>query len=48
MSTLRIKDDILKKGDLHIENGAIKVSDRPGLGVELDEKKIARYEYSLK
>jgi len=47
MSTLRIKDDILKEGNLHIENGVIKVSDRPGLGVELDEKKIARYEYSL-
>jgi len=48
MSTLRIKDDILKEGSLHIENGVIKVSDRPGLGVELDEKKIAHYEYSIR
>jgi L-Ala-D/L-Glu epimerase len=45
MSTLRLEDDILKDGSLHIKNGVIKVSDRPGLGVELDEKKITRYEY---
>ena len=48
MSTLRLEDDILKEGSLHIENGVIKVSDRPGLGVELDEKKITRYEYKTK
>jgi len=47
MSTLRLKDDILKKGSLNIKNGVIKVNDRPGLGVELDEKKISRYEYKL-
>jgi len=46
MSTLRLQDDILKEGNLHIENGVIKVSERPGLGVELDEKKIALYEHN--
>lgn len=48
MSTLRLQDDILKEGSLHIENGVITVTDRPGLGVELDEDKIARYEYKAK
>lgn len=48
MSTLRLKDDILKEGSLHIENGVIRVGDRPGLGVELDEQKIACYEYKTK
>jgi len=48
MSTLRLQDDILKEGSLHIENGVTRVGDRPGLGVELDEQKIARYEYKTK
>jgi L-alanine-DL-glutamate epimerase-like enolase superfamily enzyme len=48
MSTLRLQDDILKEGSLCIKNGVITVTDRPGLGVELDEQKIARYEYKTK
>jgi L-alanine-DL-glutamate epimerase-like enolase superfamily enzyme len=48
MSTLRLKDDILKEGSLDIKNGVIRVTDRPGLGIELDEKKIIKYEYKGK
>lgn len=43
MSTLRLKDDILKKGDLKIENAVIRVTDRPGLGVTLDNRKLSQY-----
>jgi len=47
MSTLRLKDDILKKGDLQIENAVIHVTDRPGLGVTLDDRKLSRYALSI-
>jgi len=43
MSTLRLQDDILKEGDLQIENAVIHVTDRPGLGVTLDDQKISKY-----
>lgn len=48
MSSLRLQDDIIVAGGLQIDNGVIRVTDRPGLGVELDEKKIARYSYHRK
>lgn len=47
MSTLRLQDDILKKGDLKIENAVIHVTDRPGLGVTLDDRKLSRYALSI-
>lgn len=37
-------DDIIKGGPLKYEDGCIKVPTGPGLGVELDEEKMARYE----
>ena len=46
MSTLRLKDDILKKGSLHIKDAVIHVTDRPGLGVELDDRKLSRYSFN--
>lgn len=36
------QDDIVKEG-FELSDGAVKVPQRPGLGVELDEKKIQRY-----
>ncbi|WP_116083297.1 mandelate racemase/muconate lactonizing enzyme family protein [Tropicimonas sp. IMCC34011] len=47
MSTLRLQDDILMEGGLEIENATIKVSKRPGLGVELDERKLSEYAVSM-
>ena len=47
MSTLRLKDDILCKGDLHIKNAVIHVTDRPGLGVTLDDRKLSQYALSI-
>jgi L-alanine-DL-glutamate epimerase-like enolase superfamily enzyme len=47
MSTLRLRDDILKKGDLKIENAVIHVTDRPGLGVTLDDRKLSKYTLSV-
>jgi L-alanine-DL-glutamate epimerase-like enolase superfamily enzyme len=38
----RIGDDVVKKPRT-IEGGAVEVSDLPGLGVELDDDKLARY-----
>lgn len=43
MSTLRLQDDILAEGSLSIADAEITVTDRPGLGIELDEAKLARY-----
>jgi glucarate dehydratase len=39
-----LKDDIIKGGLMKYENGAIKVPTGAGLGVELDEEKMKRYE----
>lgn len=44
MSTQRLQDDILKEGSLAFNGSTIRVTDRPGLGVELDERKLAKYE----
>lgn len=43
MSTQRLQDDILKEGSLAIDGASIRVTDRPGLGIELDERKLAKY-----
>jgi glucarate dehydratase len=39
-----LTDDIIKGGLMKYENGCIKVPDGPGLGVELDEEKMEKYE----
>jgi glucarate dehydratase len=39
-----LEDDIIVGGKMKYENGAIAVPEGPGLGVELDEEKMARYE----
>jgi len=39
-----LEDDIIVGGKMQYENGAIAVPTGPGLGVELDEEKMARYE----
>lgn len=39
-----LKDDIIKGGLMKYENGCIKVPEGPGLGVELDEEKMEKYE----
>jgi muconate cycloisomerase len=36
------KDDLIK-APLEFSDGAIKVPDGPGMGIEVDEEKIARY-----
>jgi glucarate dehydratase len=38
-----ISDDIIKGGKFEIKCGAIKVPERPGLGVEIDESKLRSY-----
>jgi glucarate dehydratase len=38
-----ILDDIIKGGKHQYDNGCIKVPEGPGLGVELDEEKVAYY-----
>lgn len=38
-----LQDDIIRGGKLPYENGCIRVPDKPGLGVELDEDKLAEY-----
>ncbi|TLS48721.1 mandelate racemase [Paenibacillus antri] len=38
-----LKDDVIVGGKLSYEDGAIRVPDRPGLGVELDREKLAEY-----
>lgn len=40
-----LEDDIIAGGKMVYENGAIKVPDGPGLGVELDEEKMQKYEH---
>lgn len=42
-----LADDPVKE-PLHIENGYIHVPDKPGLGVELDEDKVAKYRRKAK
>lgn len=39
-----LEDDIIAGGKLKYENGAIKVPEGPGLGVDLDEEKMEKYE----
>ena len=39
-----LEDDIIKGGKMKYEKGAIQVPDGPGLGVELDEEKMEKYE----
>ena len=39
-----LTDDIIKGGLMKYENGCIKVPEGPGLGVELDEEKMDKYE----
>ncbi len=39
-----LEDDIIAGGKMLYENGAIKVPEGPGLGVELDEEKMQKYE----
>ena len=38
-----LADDIIGGGKFEIRNGSIKVPTGPGLGVEIDEKKLDRY-----
>lgn len=47
MSTLRLQDDILMEGSLEIEDATITVSKKPGLGIQLDEQKLSKYEVSF-
>ncbi|MEO9892403.1 enolase C-terminal domain-like protein [Aurantibacter sp.] len=39
-----LEDDIIIGGKMKYENGSIKVPEGPGLGVELDEDKMEKYE----
>jgi glucarate dehydratase len=39
-----LEDDIIVGGKLPYVDGAIRVPDGPGLGIQLDEEKMARYE----
>lgn len=39
-----LTDDIIKGGLMKYENGYIKVPEGPGLGIELDEEKMKKYE----
>jgi glucarate dehydratase len=39
----QLTDDIIVGGKMKYENGSIKVPDGPGLGVQLDREKLARY-----
>lgn len=43
MSTQRLQDDILTKDSLDNVGPTIRVSSRPGLGIELDEAKLSEY-----
>ncbi len=38
-----LRDDVILGGPMKYENGAIRVPDGPGLGVELDRDKLAEY-----
>jgi glucarate dehydratase len=39
----QLVDDIIVSGKMRYENGSIKVPDGPGLGVQLDREKLAKY-----
>lgn len=39
-----LEDDIIVNGKMKYKDGAIKVPDGAGLGVELDEEKMLKYE----
>ena len=43
-----LTDDIIDGGKLKYENGAIRVPDKPGLGVRLDRDKLAEYSEQYK
>jgi L-alanine-DL-glutamate epimerase-like enolase superfamily enzyme len=38
-----LREDILKEPLPPVQNGFIEVPDKPGLGIELDEAKIAEF-----
>ena len=38
------EDDVLRGGKLEIEGGAMKLPQEPGLGVDLDDERLARWE----
>src|ERR1700681_3449314 len=38
-----LTDDVIEGGLMRYENGAIRVPDRPGLGVTLDRDKLGKY-----
>ena len=38
-----LEDDIVVPGLIAFENGCIRVPDRPGLGIELDEELVEKY-----
>jgi glucarate dehydratase len=38
-----LKDDVIEGGLMRCENGAIRVPDKPGLGVKLDREKLREY-----
>jgi len=44
---MELADDIIKGGPLTYKNGLLKVPERPGLGVELDEKKVEKYRVEI-
>jgi len=39
----QLTDDIIEGGLMRYENGAIRVPDKPGLGVKLDREKLGKY-----
>jgi len=39
----QLVDDIIEGGPMKYENGAIRVPDKPGLGVKLDREKVGKY-----
>jgi glucarate dehydratase len=43
-----LTDDIIKGGKLKYENGALRVPEGSGLGVEIDEEKLALYEEAFR
>lgn len=43
-----LKDDIIKGGKMIYQDGAIKLPEGPGLGVEIDDDKLKQYQESFK
>ena len=43
---LRLEDDLLKE-PVRLKDGFIEISEKPGLGVEIDEEKLKRYRVQL-